>query len=1364
MMANIRSINEIILSLIDFFRIAQPDLDTKPGTVARDLFIESPAVQLSELYAELSSISNKQSLRMTVGSELDNLAKNFSITRRGSTFAGGVALLTFSSIPAPLSIPSGSLIFSSNGFTYSTVSGISINTSSINTYRSVATKYRDQLDTLGISDEYAVEITVLASTSGSAGNIGKYSLNKTNIAGVSNVTNISAFTGGVDSENDLTFRNRVLSSFSGSSVGTALGYLNVAMSTAGVADAVVVEPGSPLMVRDGTDVVVNADGSSTIVSEGSGGKVDIVVMGSTLIENVESYIYKDKSNVNDPTNSKNNIVLGQISADVNKTINRKRIDNLKSGQLPIQPVESLLQVSGSLSGSNFVEKSVDSLGRVVGNYELIKDTGAYSGSPWGFDTFHWISNKISLFSEDRVKGQINGQDVLTYSEVDNISNIQQLIPISNENSTVTADRSVIQLLHYPVTNVTRVFNVNTGERYIVSSQNPDKTGTYNTTGRIKISGNTLPSPSNTLQVDYSWVVNYDNTSDFDGLKNTINLRNSVDTVDWGYSSLVREELIPFTKDPTTNYFTGKAAHNISSVITAKTFSEITSVVSTGTGIYGGRLVVAIRNLMETTLSVDSIKLKNNRAELYNTAQADGLFFNANSVVGIETVCNTTIVLPLDSSAKLGEVVSVYLNSQDVFSATDTNGSFSTNQITIPSSMISTTATSIVLSVSYIAAIADLFSSTTTSLPTSRLANGFRLSNNNGSVNLSQANIITREYQSVQLDIYSQLVLGLSINSSEYTLTASDIVSVIRRSDNSELWNSDHPGTVYVDDNGKYQLVLFGTYTPAVNDQCLIVYKVIDTNRYQPFSYSNDIIKTRIDQLVNEPISGQMAINLNKFYTQASGLTFTITEPNNNITLFTVADGYLTSGSGDATVGSLTQNFNIPDLLYKRITIRNATNSKNNGTFDIISYNQTSNTFTIKNIYDNITADQICVVRISDGKEIWSSSGTIQVDSNRILLPINSTLNSGDNVFLYTFNINNLRSSPTKIVATTTDQTINTGVISINGTTVSKAVDIIFTASNTGLKQNLSEALKKALGLATNSVVPSNVKLAKIVKLEKVITSSANSEEVVSVQATYDTINSTIQSNLLYMHEMLQDPSFQSADFKLPATINNTENLEHKNLPTYGDKLRVSFYYTTSNDSENMLYTSNGILYTNKKFAIINKILVASGFKTSQSTKFTATSFLQPSVGSRYKAFYDYLAPKQNERIILRYNYNKLISDITFSVEATRPVNADVLVKSAKLLLLDLTMNVVIANDYKSSQSTVLQNLRDKLTSSLTATQLGATIDEVTLINVAQAVPGIARARILYFNKTGKPGQVLIINAQDNEYFAPNDIIINTETR
>ena len=71
------------------------------------------------------------------------------------------------------------------------------------------------------------------------------------------------------------------------------------------------------------------------------------------------------------SSSKNNIVLGQVSGDENKTVSKKRIDNIKSGILPTQPIEAVLQVSGSLSGSNFKEKSTDIYGIGCVLYEML---------------------------------------------------------------------------------------------------------------------------------------------------------------------------------------------------------------------------------------------------------------------------------------------------------------------------------------------------------------------------------------------------------------------------------------------------------------------------------------------------------------------------------------------------------------------------------------------------------------------------------------------------------------------------------------------------------------------------------------------------------------------------------------------------------------------------------------------------------------------------------------------------------------------------------------------------------------------------------------------------------------------------------
>src|ERR1019366_4072238 len=250
-MVTIRNVNDIIENMRDILTLSQPEADTKPGTVIRNLVIDAPAGQIALLYDELSKVSNQQSLRLVTGSDLDKLAKNFGIVRKSATAANGIALLTFNSLFGTININTGDTVTASNGISFSVLNGISINPAQANFYQSVATKYQNDLAFVGISDIYAVEITVQATTVGVSGDLSKYSLTSVSSAGISNVTNTQPFTGGSNQEDDPTFRNRILAIFNGSSVGTSLGYKNTALATTGVQDAYVITPGDPLMTRDG---------------------------------------------------------------------------------------------------------------------------------------------------------------------------------------------------------------------------------------------------------------------------------------------------------------------------------------------------------------------------------------------------------------------------------------------------------------------------------------------------------------------------------------------------------------------------------------------------------------------------------------------------------------------------------------------------------------------------------------------------------------------------------------------------------------------------------------------------------------------------------------------------------------------------------------------------------------------------------------------------------------------------------------------------------------------------------------------------------------------------------------------------------
>src|SRR5271157_2812235 len=162
-MARIRSQNEIILALLDYYRAAQPNLDTKAGTVSRDLLVDGLAAQISTIYQELQKISTLQSLRLSLGADLDKLGSNFGATRKQGTKSGGPALSTFSSIVSDIPIPANSVISAQNGASFIITTGLTVSAALINTYRANASQFRSNLDLAGITDQYAISVLVQAS-------------------------------------------------------------------------------------------------------------------------------------------------------------------------------------------------------------------------------------------------------------------------------------------------------------------------------------------------------------------------------------------------------------------------------------------------------------------------------------------------------------------------------------------------------------------------------------------------------------------------------------------------------------------------------------------------------------------------------------------------------------------------------------------------------------------------------------------------------------------------------------------------------------------------------------------------------------------------------------------------------------------------------------------------------------------------------------------------------------------------------------------------------------------------------------------------------------------------------------------------
>jgi hypothetical protein len=661
--------------MLERLKLTQPDLDSKAGTVSRDLFIDLPADQIERLHGSLLLVSQKQSPDLAVGSDLDRWAANFGLVRRSGAASNGIIVLTTNDIFVDIPIPSGTVVTSRNGLQYRTIGNFVMSSAEKNKFSAIANRLRGGLNVAGITDSFAIEVPVQATQTGTRGNISTLQIIEHNLEDSLKITNLTSFNGGTNLESDAAFRARIFAVFSGANTGTAAGYRNAALATQGVNDVIIVEPGNTLMLRDGTETIEVNDGSFRILSSGTGGKVDIYILGSQLEEIVESFVYTDRSGSGNASDERNDIVPGLRNLDETLTSEERRILAFQTGNLPLQPIDSVISVVGSSSGI-LAAKTTDSTGTVSGNYELIPDTNVETGgSPFGFDRIRFIASVKEVEAENIIKQEFNSVDALRFTDTLNISQVYEDVQIISENSVVSsADRSVIRLNHAPVVSVSRVVNRTTGEVYVVESQNLDSDTGLNVEGEIIISGKTLPSTADTLSVDYTWRKIYDGFIEYNG-EDVIGLFKDpsvVDSIDWGVSNGIFNETSIVIRTDDGFQYQVETDHNISRVISVFSATSVSATVSEVLTTEDNTVPGVVLSASDDTIT-NIVSVKNSfGVELYATPEADGTF------------SGRTIALPSDTPAIIGESVTVLYNKLEIFDIEDGDGASSNNVITLPS--------------------------------------------------------------------------------------------------------------------------------------------------------------------------------------------------------------------------------------------------------------------------------------------------------------------------------------------------------------------------------------------------------------------------------------------------------------------------------------------------------------------------------------------------------------------------------------------------------------------------------------------------------------------------------------------------------
>src|SRR5689334_11369143 len=103
----IRSFSQVVQNMLDRLHLTQPALDTKTGTVSRDIVIDNPADQIAQVYRDLKTFQQTQSLLSATGKTLDLFGSNYGIQRDSGKKAAGNAILTFNNLLNNINISSG---------------------------------------------------------------------------------------------------------------------------------------------------------------------------------------------------------------------------------------------------------------------------------------------------------------------------------------------------------------------------------------------------------------------------------------------------------------------------------------------------------------------------------------------------------------------------------------------------------------------------------------------------------------------------------------------------------------------------------------------------------------------------------------------------------------------------------------------------------------------------------------------------------------------------------------------------------------------------------------------------------------------------------------------------------------------------------------------------------------------------------------------------------------------------------------------------------------------------------------------------------------------------------------------------------
>ncbi|MNM94329.1 Baseplate J-like protein [compost metagenome] len=135
-------------------------------------------------------------------------------------------------------------------------------------------------------------------------------------------------------------------------------------------------------------------------------------------------------------------------------------------------------------------------------------------------------------------------------------------------------------------------------------------------------------------------------------------------------------------------------------------------------------------------------------------------------------------------------------------------------------------------------------------------------------------------------------------------------------------------------------------------------------------------------------------------------------------------------------------------------------------------------------------------------------------------------------------------------------------------------------------------------------------------------------------------------------------------------------------------------------------------------------------------------------------------PVENETLTINYSWNSMIEDLQNKVEDKRILTADVLLKQAREVSIEIKVDVVPYSEVSSTD--VKTSVINKITSYINnVKQLGGTVNRSDIVSVVRTTPGVKSVDIenIYISRAnGIPEKEL--TAEGYEYFELSSVIVN----